>query len=199
MWASGPSSNGWPPRRLRPASTRCRLTRSSPSTCRRRPSCTPTSGSCVRRAPARGSSSNSPSTSRSRTTPSSSARSQPCAATAPGWQPTTSDRATRAFATWSACARHHQAGQSRSRHPPNSGQRALASALVAFAGDVGAQCHRRGGRGRGGAACVRSIGVPWAQGCYLGRPEPLGRSGAQPSAPMRPGWTHRRRRARTTF
>ncbi len=56
----------------------------------------------------------------------------------------------------------------------NSGQRALASALVAFAGDVGAHVIAEGVEEYAELDALRGLGVPWAQGRYLGRPEPLG-------------------------
>ncbi len=55
----------------------------------------------------------------------------------------------------------------------NSGQRALASALVAFAGDVGARVIAEGVEEQGELEALRDIGVLWAQGYYLGRPAAL--------------------------
>ncbi len=55
----------------------------------------------------------------------------------------------------------------------NKGQRALASALVAFAGDVDARVIAEGVEEQGELEALRDIGVPWAQGYYLGRPAPL--------------------------
>jgi EAL domain-containing protein (putative c-di-GMP-specific phosphodiesterase class I)/FixJ family two-component response regulator len=55
----------------------------------------------------------------------------------------------------------------------SSGQRALASALVAFAKDVGAQVIAEGVEEQEELDTLRSLGVPWAQGFYLGRPCPL--------------------------
>jgi EAL domain-containing protein (putative c-di-GMP-specific phosphodiesterase class I)/CheY-like chemotaxis protein len=55
----------------------------------------------------------------------------------------------------------------------NNGQRALASALVAFAGDVGARVIAEGVEEPGELEALRDIGVPWAQGYYLSRPAPL--------------------------
>jgi EAL domain-containing protein (putative c-di-GMP-specific phosphodiesterase class I)/AmiR/NasT family two-component response regulator len=55
----------------------------------------------------------------------------------------------------------------------NNGQRALASALVAFAGDVGARVIAEGVEEQGELDALRDVGVPWAQGYYLGRPAPL--------------------------
>lgn len=54
----------------------------------------------------------------------------------------------------------------------NKGQRALGSALVAFAGDVGARVIAEGVEEQGELEALRDIGVPWAQGYYLGRPAP---------------------------
>jgi EAL domain-containing protein (putative c-di-GMP-specific phosphodiesterase class I)/FixJ family two-component response regulator len=55
----------------------------------------------------------------------------------------------------------------------SSGQRALASALVAFAADVGARVIAEGVEEAGELETLRDIGVPWAQGYFLGRPAPL--------------------------
>jgi EAL domain-containing protein (putative c-di-GMP-specific phosphodiesterase class I)/AmiR/NasT family two-component response regulator len=55
----------------------------------------------------------------------------------------------------------------------NKGQRALASALVAFAADVGARVIAEGVEERGELEALQDIGVPWAQGYFLGRPAPL--------------------------
>ena len=54
----------------------------------------------------------------------------------------------------------------------NKAQRALASALVSFANEVGAQVVAEGVEEAAELAVVRDIGVPWAQGYYFGRPEP---------------------------
>jgi EAL domain-containing protein (putative c-di-GMP-specific phosphodiesterase class I)/DNA-binding NarL/FixJ family response regulator len=51
-------------------------------------------------------------------------------------------------------------------------QRALASALVAFAGDVGAQVIAEGVETEDELDALRAIGVPWAQGFYFGMPGP---------------------------
>ncbi len=55
----------------------------------------------------------------------------------------------------------------------SNGQRALARALVAFAGDVGALVIAEGVEEQGELDALRDIGVPWAQGYFLGRPAPL--------------------------
>ena len=55
----------------------------------------------------------------------------------------------------------------------NKGQRALASALVAFAADVGARVIAEGVEEEGELEALQDIGVPWAQGYFLGRPAPL--------------------------
>ena len=55
----------------------------------------------------------------------------------------------------------------------SKGQRALASALVAFAADVGARVIAEGVEEPGELDALRDIGVPWAQGFFLGRPVPL--------------------------
>jgi EAL domain-containing protein (putative c-di-GMP-specific phosphodiesterase class I)/AmiR/NasT family two-component response regulator len=68
------------------------------------------------------------------------------------------------------------------RHP---GQRALASALAAFARDVGARVIAEGVEEQAELDTLRSIGVPWAQGCYLGGPGPLPIVGDAPSAATR--------------
>jgi EAL domain-containing protein (putative c-di-GMP-specific phosphodiesterase class I) len=52
------------------------------------------------------------------------------------------------------------------------GARALASALVAFAADVGAVVIAEGVEHADELAELRDLGVPWAQGYYMGRPEP---------------------------
>jgi EAL domain-containing protein (putative c-di-GMP-specific phosphodiesterase class I)/CheY-like chemotaxis protein len=52
------------------------------------------------------------------------------------------------------------------------GQRALTSALVAFAGDVGAVIIAEGVETVAELDTLRDLGVPWAQGYQLGRPEP---------------------------
>jgi EAL domain-containing protein (putative c-di-GMP-specific phosphodiesterase class I)/CheY-like chemotaxis protein len=54
----------------------------------------------------------------------------------------------------------------------NKGARALASALVAFAADVGAAVIAEGVEEAAELAELRDIGVHLAQGYYLGRPEP---------------------------
>ena len=56
-------------------------------------------------------------------------------------------------------------------------QRALASALVAFAADVGAEVIAEGVEEAAELEVLRDMGVRWAQGYYLGRPAP-----ARPSA-----------------
>ncbi|HEX4433052.1 MAG TPA: EAL domain-containing response regulator [Frankiaceae bacterium] len=55
----------------------------------------------------------------------------------------------------------------------SSGQRALASALVAFAADVGARVIAEGVEEQDELDMLRTIGVTWAQGYHLGRPLPL--------------------------
>jgi EAL domain-containing protein (putative c-di-GMP-specific phosphodiesterase class I)/AmiR/NasT family two-component response regulator len=55
----------------------------------------------------------------------------------------------------------------------SSGQRALASALIAFAKDVGARVIAEGVEEEAELDTLRTIGVPWAQGFHLGRPHPL--------------------------
>jgi EAL domain-containing protein (putative c-di-GMP-specific phosphodiesterase class I)/CheY-like chemotaxis protein len=50
--------------------------------------------------------------------------------------------------------------------------RALASALVAFAADVGALVIAEGVEEEAELREVQHLGVPWAQGYYLGRPQP---------------------------
>jgi EAL domain-containing protein (putative c-di-GMP-specific phosphodiesterase class I)/CheY-like chemotaxis protein len=54
----------------------------------------------------------------------------------------------------------------------SSGQRALSSALVAFAGDVGALIIAEGVEEPDELDALRDVGVSWAQGYYLGRPAP---------------------------
>ncbi len=51
-------------------------------------------------------------------------------------------------------------------------QRALAAALVTFAGDVGAQVIAEGVETPGELAAVRDLGISWAQGFHLHRPAP---------------------------
>jgi EAL domain-containing protein (putative c-di-GMP-specific phosphodiesterase class I) len=61
----------------------------------------------------------------------------------------------------------------------NRGARALSRALVAFATDVGAVVIAEGVEDSADLGELREIGVHWAQGYYLGRPEPaplIGRS-----------------------
>jgi EAL domain-containing protein (putative c-di-GMP-specific phosphodiesterase class I)/AmiR/NasT family two-component response regulator len=53
-------------------------------------------------------------------------------------------------------------------------QRALASALVAFAGDVAAQVIAEGVEEAAELAVLQDLGVCWAQGYYLGVPAPAG-------------------------
>jgi EAL domain-containing protein (putative c-di-GMP-specific phosphodiesterase class I)/DNA-binding NarL/FixJ family response regulator len=55
----------------------------------------------------------------------------------------------------------------------STGQRALSSALVAFAKDVGAIVIAEGVEEAAELDTLREIGVPWAQGFHLGRPRPL--------------------------
>jgi EAL domain-containing protein (putative c-di-GMP-specific phosphodiesterase class I)/AmiR/NasT family two-component response regulator len=55
----------------------------------------------------------------------------------------------------------------------SSGQRALASALVAFAKDVGARVIAEGVEEHEELDTLRTIGVQWAQGFHLGRPRRL--------------------------
>ncbi len=63
----------------------------------------------------------------------------------------------------------------------NKAQRALASALVSFANEVGAQVVAEGVEEAAELAVVRDIGVPWAQGYYFGKPEPANpQAGAHP-------------------
>lgn len=57
-------------------------------------------------------------------------------------------------------------------------QRALASALIAFATDVGATVIAEGVEDADELAVLRDLGVPWGQGYYLGRPEPAPRTPA---------------------
>jgi EAL domain-containing protein (putative c-di-GMP-specific phosphodiesterase class I)/CheY-like chemotaxis protein len=52
------------------------------------------------------------------------------------------------------------------------GQRALARALVAFSVDVGAVVIAEGVETLAELDTLRELGVPWAQGYHLGRPEP---------------------------
>ena len=51
-------------------------------------------------------------------------------------------------------------------------QRALAAAIVAFASDVGATVIAEGVEQPEELAVMQDLGVPWAQGYLLGRPEP---------------------------
>jgi EAL domain-containing protein (putative c-di-GMP-specific phosphodiesterase class I) len=51
-------------------------------------------------------------------------------------------------------------------------QRALASALIAFATDVGATVIAEGIEEAEELVVLRDLGVPWGQGYYLGRPAP---------------------------
>jgi EAL domain-containing protein (putative c-di-GMP-specific phosphodiesterase class I) len=51
-------------------------------------------------------------------------------------------------------------------------QRALASALVTFARDIGATVIAEGVEEEAELDVLRAIGVPWAQGYHLGRPAP---------------------------
>jgi EAL domain-containing protein (putative c-di-GMP-specific phosphodiesterase class I)/AmiR/NasT family two-component response regulator len=55
----------------------------------------------------------------------------------------------------------------------SKGQRALASALVAFAADVGARVIAEGVEESGELETLQEIGVPWAQGYFLGKPAAL--------------------------
>ena len=57
-------------------------------------------------------------------------------------------------------------------------QRALASALIAFATDVGATVIAEGIEDADELVVLRDLGVPWGQGYYLGRPEPATRTPA---------------------
>jgi EAL domain-containing protein (putative c-di-GMP-specific phosphodiesterase class I) len=52
-------------------------------------------------------------------------------------------------------------------------RRALAAALVAFAGDVGAHIIAEGVETEAELETLEKLGVPWVQGYLLGRPEPL--------------------------
>jgi EAL domain-containing protein (putative c-di-GMP-specific phosphodiesterase class I) len=52
-------------------------------------------------------------------------------------------------------------------------RRALAAALVAFAGDVGAQIIAEGVETEAELQTLAKLGVPWVQGFYVGRPQPL--------------------------
>ena len=54
-------------------------------------------------------------------------------------------------------------------------QRALASALIAFAGDVGATVIAEGIEEAEELDVLCDLGVPWGQGYYLGRPAPATR------------------------
>jgi len=54
----------------------------------------------------------------------------------------------------------------------NRGQRALTRALLAFSGDVGAVVIAEGVETVAELDTLRGLGVPWAQGYHLGRPEP---------------------------
>ncbi|MDX6254726.1 MAG: hypothetical protein QOJ11_1060 [Frankiales bacterium] len=55
------------------------------------------------------------------------------------------------------------------QHSPS--QRALAKALIAFAANVGARIIAEGVEAPDELAVLRELGVPWAQGFLLGRPE----------------------------
>ncbi len=57
-------------------------------------------------------------------------------------------------------------------------QRALARALVAFAADVGAQVVAEGVEESAELEVLRDLDVPWAQGYYLGAPQPAEPVGA---------------------
>ena len=57
-------------------------------------------------------------------------------------------------------------------------QRALASALIAFATDVGATVIAEGIEDADELVVLRDLGVLWGQGYYLGRPEPATRTPA---------------------
>jgi EAL domain-containing protein (putative c-di-GMP-specific phosphodiesterase class I) len=50
-------------------------------------------------------------------------------------------------------------------------RRALASALVAFAKDIGATIIAEGIETTHELAALRALGIPWGQGYFLGRPE----------------------------
>jgi EAL domain-containing protein (putative c-di-GMP-specific phosphodiesterase class I) len=63
----------------------------------------------------------------------------------------------------------------------NRGARALASALVAFAADVGAAVIAEGVEEAAELSGLRDIGVLMAQGYYLGRPAPLPAGGLSPN------------------
>jgi EAL domain-containing protein (putative c-di-GMP-specific phosphodiesterase class I)/FixJ family two-component response regulator len=52
----------------------------------------------------------------------------------------------------------------------NRGQRALASALLTFAQDIGATVIAEGVELQEEMETIKEIGIPWAQGYYLGRP-----------------------------
>ncbi len=53
-------------------------------------------------------------------------------------------------------------------------KRAMTSALVAFAADIGATVIAEGVEEAAELAALRDLGVPWAQGYYLGRPQIVG-------------------------
>ncbi len=61
-------------------------------------------------------------------------------------------------------------------------QRALASALVAFATDVGATVIAEGIENAEELVVLRDLGIPWGQGYYLGRPAPAPQSRSGMSA-----------------
>jgi EAL domain-containing protein (putative c-di-GMP-specific phosphodiesterase class I)/AmiR/NasT family two-component response regulator len=52
-------------------------------------------------------------------------------------------------------------------------RRSLASALVAFAHDIGAAIIAEGVETQGELDTLRGLGVPWAQGYHLGKPAPI--------------------------
>jgi EAL domain-containing protein (putative c-di-GMP-specific phosphodiesterase class I) len=52
-------------------------------------------------------------------------------------------------------------------------RRALASALVSFGRDTGASVVAEGVETQGELEALRALGVPWAQGYLIGRPQPL--------------------------
>ena len=80
-----------------------------------------------------------------------------------------------------AAARHHQARHLLVRGIHRSkGQRALASALVAFAADVGARVIAEGVEESGELETLQDIGVPWAQGYFLGQACPAARQSGEP-------------------
>jgi EAL domain-containing protein (putative c-di-GMP-specific phosphodiesterase class I)/DNA-binding NarL/FixJ family response regulator len=62
------------------------------------------------------------------------------------------------------------------------GQRALATALVAFATDVGARVVAEGVEDEAELEVLRAIGVSWAQGFYFSEPEPVDVFAASTSA-----------------